>query len=388
MKFKFAILGLLLCLVTVSASTEPAGADESKGILQTAGEVFLKGSIDGKHMFMVLGMQDAAKATKEIIKWAVKGEDLVELGHDIYNGEHRDDLVDAVRDGARVSRKVAPHILKAPWKSLKKIPNAYRVNFDRAQDAYYGSSNSAVGVLKYSGWAVWANIEGAHYLVVEAPLVLAGSAVVTAAAVPAALAWQGLVIAWDAGCIAFKFTAGVAAIAVVNTYGIITSSAATVITLLAAGGVATFHGGKWLVYEIPRSFFHPVMVVNDTSFGYDQQERLAKIAGEVLSAWGSSELVRTRAKTGKYKSKLEGFVKDEDGDEYVAVTIALESRKGRVRIKADVSRKYYNLRRKASSDLSRKQVKSEIAGELTVLLQEIEARAATVEMVDGESALP
>jgi hypothetical protein len=44
-------------------------------MFDTVKEVFLKGSIDGQSMFMVLGMQDGFEYLKEIMKSAVNMED-------------------------------------------------------------------------------------------------------------------------------------------------------------------------------------------------------------------------------------------------------------------------------------------------------------------------
>ena len=70
--------------------------------------------------------------------------------------------------------KLSPEIIKAPGRSIKKFPGAYSRGYERAQNAYYGSGNAVTGVFKWSGHMFWANIEGAYYLFIEAPVKTVG----------------------------------------------------------------------------------------------------------------------------------------------------------------------------------------------------------------------
>ncbi|MGK5089373.1 hypothetical protein WDW86_17620 [Bdellovibrionota bacterium FG-2] len=117
--FFAAVLGL------VSVMPSQAKVDISSNVLETAGEVFFKGSIDGKSMFMVLGMKDAKDAIKEIKDWAIDEKDLADIGNDFNDEHHIGDFKDTVGEGVDRSKEAAEHLLSAPWKSLKKIPKAY-----------------------------------------------------------------------------------------------------------------------------------------------------------------------------------------------------------------------------------------------------------------------
>lgn len=371
----------LLTVVTLAGAATSSQANEDRSIVHTATDVFLKGSIDGKRLFMVYGMGNALKDNKEIVKWAIKGHDLVDLGHDIYNKDHSGDIVDRVGDGVEISKKAAHHILRQPWKSLQKIPKSYKVNFDRAREAYYGSKNGAVGVLKYSGWAAWANIQGAYYLVVEAPIEFAFFTTVTLAAVPVELAIEGLVIAWDVGKIVVKMVAGAIAIAAMDTYAFITSSAATLATLAAAGGVATFKGGKWLVYELPRKlFFYPVSATLETDVPYEREEETAERVTDLL---GKLELpglknLRAEAEIGKYKSKIVLTGQTPDGKDLKAAVVQVSIKKTKVRLRLEISRKYYKLRR-GLENLGRKEARRLLTSEATEILAGLEKAVETEE---------
>ncbi len=384
----FGVLAIVLGLGSmVSAMPSQARADLSGNVIETAGEVFLKGSIDGKSMFMVLGMKDAKDAVKNIMDWAVDEKGLAEVGHDIYNKDHLDDVSDAVSGGADLSKEASQHIFSAPWKTLAKIPKAYRVSFDRAQDAYYGSKNSVAGGLKYAGWAVWANIQGAYYLIIEAPVEFVTLTAVTVGAVPGAIALQGLVIAWDVTKVVFKFAVGVAASAAVATYAFVTSSAATALTLVAAGGVAVFKGGKWLFYGLPYGFFHPVQVENLTGLAFGEQQAVAGFAFEYLkSQQAEMHLVTVVSEIGKYNSRITLALKNAEGETIDAAILKFTSKKGNVVMTLDSTRKYFKLRRKASPELSRSEVKSLMSGEFLTLLQQIEK--AYAESKNDDAAQP
>ncbi len=366
-----AVLGLVSATTLMAPSQAQAGV--SSNVLETAGEVFLKGSIDGKSMFMVLGMKDAKDSVKDIMDWAVDEQDLTDLRDDITNKSHNGDFADAAKDGADLSKEAAQQFFSTPWKSLKEIPKAYRVSFDRAQEAYYGSKNPVAGALKYSGWAVWANIQGAYYLVIEAPVEFVALSVATVGAVPAAIALHGIVIAWDVTKVVVKFTAGVVASAAVATYAFVTSSTATALTLIAGGAVGVFKGGKWLFYGLPYSLFHPVQVENLTGFAFADEQTFANFALEYLKArQASMHLVAVASEIGKYNSRVTLSLSDDSGKAIDAAVLKFSSKKGNVVMSLDATRKYYKLRRQANPEMSRSEVKSMIHGEFMTLLQDIE----------------
>jgi hypothetical protein len=222
------------------------------------------------------------------------GRDLVEID-------------DALQAGAEFSKKMAinlkdqlPNVVRAPGKSLKKIPGAYRVNFDRARDAYYSTRSPAVGGLKYAGWAAWANIQGAYYLVIEAPVITvgevlwtAGHATLTALGVPGALLFHGLEIAWDptsaalrtvwAGTrIALEATAGVIASVATLSYSVLSSGTAVALAGITAGGIARFKAGRYVFYRGPRSFFYPISLTRETGLAFDQAQKVGEELEKIL----------------------------------------------------------------------------------------------------------
>tara|TARA_R110002072_G_scaffold64203_5_gene159760 strand:+ start:102655 stop:103887 length:1233 start_codon:yes stop_codon:yes gene_type:complete len=179
----------------------------------TIKEIFLKGSINNDKLFLVLGLENGAKTFKALGKNAIDIEELRDISGDtartigrsasrIYNGGNGD-ILDHVTEAARFSVSSPSEIYKSPWRSLSKIPTSYRVSMEQARDARANSSNSASGLVKYTGLATWANVKGAYYLVIEAPAKLIGQLAARTLAVPA-------VLAYDAVSIPLGFTISIA----------------------------------------------------------------------------------------------------------------------------------------------------------------------------------
>ncbi|MCP4913429.1 MAG: hypothetical protein GY909_09925 [Oligoflexia bacterium] len=197
------LLTFLLMFSLIGATH--ANEEESKNELGlTIKEIFVKGSINDDKLFMVLGLEDGAKIFKNIGKEAIDLEELKDIGADtarsvgrtarrIYNGGNGD-VLDHVTEAARFSVENPSDIYKSPWRSLSKIPTSYKVSMEQARDARANSSNSAAGLVKYTGLATWAHVKGAYYLVVEAPAKLVGQLAARALAVPAVLAYDAISI--------------------------------------------------------------------------------------------------------------------------------------------------------------------------------------------------
>jgi len=316
MKFHRPLLAALVAALTTVTLAHSVRADESAPTagsdtaLGTMGEIFLKGSIDGKHLFMVLGMEKALDASKDIAEWAIDKDGLRADGEEVADDfkEVSEDFDEAfktgvhfTKNGGELLKENAPEIWRAPWRSLKKIPGAYRVNFDRAQDAYYGSKNASVGALKYAGWAAWANIEGVYYLVIEAPAkvvgeVLFNTAIATGIAlrVSGSLAFGGIIIAWDSADavlhsawvgtkIVLRATAGLVATIATVSYSLLSTGTVELLTGVAYVGVMTYRGGKFLVYKLPRRLRYPVSVTRETDVNYEDQSVAALSISDALN---------------------------------------------------------------------------------------------------------
>ena len=355
---------------TPASSRSNSGAAIVDRPMQTIGEVFLKGSIDGKHLFMVLGVKDALKADKKIAEWAVDEKDLKDLADDVYNPEHHDDAVSRVRKGAEISKEAAPMILSLPWKSLQKIPKAYRVDFDHAQNAYYSSKNPVSGVLKYSGWAVWANIQGAYYLVIETPIEFVGMTLATVGAVPAAAVWEGLVVVGDAGKIVFKYASGAIAVLAVDAYSLVSATTATTLTAVTASGIGIYKGAKFLFYGLPHRMTYPVAIEQKTDFAMSHQEEIARIAQSVIVK--EMPQVKVRGQIGKYKSTFTLSVADRDGTEAKMGRVLVGVKRDNVVIKVEFKRSYLKSRM-AQENADKTNVKQALFEEGEKLIDSIQA---------------
>lgn len=283
-------------------------------------EIFMKGSINGQSMFMVLGFEKANKIFKKSMKEAIGIEELQKIGHSvvelkddfkpIYNGGDND-LVEHVGKAAKMSKKFAKEIFKGPWRSLKKIPSAYEVSFDAAREAYYESGNEALGSLKYAGHAVWANIKGSYYLVIEAPAKIAFNTFAAVAAIP-------LAIGYDLSRTAINLTLGVGGLVVnisaflVNALyegskGILTSlyaglstGVAIVATTTASGVVSTYLGAKWLIRR-PLYWLNPYRVTLKTEISMDRIEELSELFSQ-----GFAKDILDKLQVKNFKGKNNG----------------------------------------------------------------------------------
>ncbi len=350
MKMLMIIITLMLNLTAWSQTTPP------KTTIDTVKEVFLKGSIDGDSMFMVLGTADGFKMSKDMMKDAINMEDLTKLG----------DEIDDVKDAA----KGFQNVLKKPWKSLKKIPKAYKVDLQKAQDAYYSADTQISGVLKYSGWAVWAQVEGAYYLVIEAPVVMAAQTIGHSVAVAWEITALSLRVTWDVIKPAFAFIASTA----VMTYATLSSGIATTATLIAAGGVAAFKGGKWLIVEMPSKLFKPVSVEIATNYNYDEQEKLAEKVKSFLENHGDvfGDKVSVESDVKKYKSDF-SITFEKNGMNAFELRTVIKNKK--VDLKLEVKRAYLKAMRAENPSLGRKEVKEKLMNEMKEILSQVVEQA-------------
>lgn len=402
---KLSLVVVLLMTMTAGAWAQDNG---SQSIGATIKEVFLKGSIDGKRLFMVYGVGDMGKDAAEILKTAqnpIELEDLVDMGKMVNNKRHNGDYVDAVKEGvdfipdsaefakesAEFTGKGLKNMVKWPWKSIKKIPGSYKVSFDNARDAYHHSDSAIASVFKYAGHAIWANVKGAYYLVVEAPIAFAGAlgqtalgvtgmglgAAGTVLAVPGAIAIQTLAIGFQALGITLKFAwrmtknaaKAIAAFAM-GVYSITTSGIATTAALITAGAIGVFKGGKWLLIDAPKTLIRPVRAKLLTDVALDDQEEMAKAVIAKLKETSIGNRIASASDSIKeYSSKITLNLKV-GAQKVKAIIVKLSIKDKLVQLKAEATRKYLRAIKKTEG-LKRKAAKAKVQEELNTLLGEL-----------------
>jgi hypothetical protein len=345
----------LLLLVTLFFSFSLMAQEADSSTLDTVKEVFLKGSIDGDNMFMVLGTADGYKISKKMMEDAIKFDDLVDLKEDAA------DVGEAL--------KGFKNVIKKPWKSLKKIPKAYKVNFNKAQEAYYSADNQVSGVVKYSGWAVWAQVEGAYYLVIETPIIAATQIIGHSIAVAWEVADLGLRVAWDV----LKVPVAMIASASVMAYSTISSTIATTATLIAAGGVAAFKGGKWLFITMPSKLFKPLSAEVLTDIEFNDQENFAKKVEQYIQT--ATDLFGSKfeidSDINKFKSNFIIKTESKNGEQAKSYVLNTVIKNKKVVLKLEVTREFFREFKKNHEDLSRKEVKEKLVQEMSFILNQI-----------------
>jgi hypothetical protein len=325
-------LWAIVAFVLFSGQSALIDNAHAKGeLLPTLKEIFVKGSINNDKLFMVLGFEKASKIFKDSIKEAVDIEDLQDIGNDtarsarrygdlIYNGAHDGDIIDHVGAAGKFTVENAPNIFKSPFKTLKKIPGHYKITMEGAREARANSSNSVLGVTKYAGLAVWANVKGAYYLVIEAPAKFVGHLAATALAVPATIAGAaigiplGFTIEMGFKAIRLGYQATKALVAGAVALGAIAYSGIT--TTIAAGGTLIAFGAmgavKVVAYTVSLPFkgFRRAGIKVSTSVNY---KKLRALADSYIKTMDQDELKNlgidtdaevTVKKMSDYKAKL------------------------------------------------------------------------------------
>jgi hypothetical protein len=350
-------------------------------LIQSLKEVIMKGSIDGDNVVMVYGLADSWDDMKHLSKNSLDKDDFINLGELINtkgnsygDSSYVDDLADSAQRGfdwsktsAKFTKKSFKKMFTRPWKSLKKIPRSYKVNFENAKEAYYDSNNVLAGTVKYAGWAVYAQIEGMYYLVVEAPAMVAYSAIQTAIgavgtvlSIPASILLQTARIAGQATWIAVKFVAMNVASLAAGTYSVLSTGVATAITVLAAGGIALYKGAKFVVSS-PSKLFRPVEKIIETNMAYDEQENFAKnILAQLQSA--NTGFTLKHHVINKFNSK---FVLLKEAKKAVILKVKVVSKK--LVIQAQATTKYLRMVKKAN-DVRRIEAKKLVSQQLDNLL--------------------
>ncbi|GEM_PF-3467207 len=372
-----ALAFLLLTGLTANANAQAENGDGN--VADAVGEIFVKGSIDGKSLFMVYGFKDSIRDIKSLARNSVKMDELVDVGQAFYDEGHDEDYIGAVKDGAKATGEMAKSTAKSakdianyPWKSLKRMKKSYEVSFDNAKDSYYHSNSQVTGAVKYAGHAIWANVKGAYYLVVEVPVVTAaaiGATVVKGAAtvltVPAAVVLQTLKVAWRVMKVGIRFVFNSASIVIGGAYSAVSTTAAATVTVVAAGGLAVFQGLKWTV-SLPGLLFSPVNISHKTALDVDQQEEFAKKVEDILttSLVLTEDLALVDSKITKYSSK---FKLGRNGKEEVTIKISVVKKK--IQIAASATRKFVKSLR--AEGVSKKENKENVKEILQTLVEQL-----------------
>jgi hypothetical protein len=302
--FLYRPLALVLMCLTLglpfSSSAQAADIELGKALK----EIFIKGSLDDDKLFMVLGMERAREIFGQAIQNAVDIEELKDWGRDsaamlatqgrrTWNRNHDGDVVDHLGQAAQLSMETADDIYKWPWRSLKKIPNAFKVGMNDAREARANANNSVSGTLAFSGLAAWTSVKGAYYLVVEAPVTFVAALATTALAVPATLAYEAirlpiaLTIAATGKVIRLGYMASKAivmgAVAVGTiAYSALSTGVAMAATTIAAAAVGAFRLTIKLV-KLPFKFFKRGLVKTATTINYRQLSEFADSLPQLIS---------------------------------------------------------------------------------------------------------
>jgi hypothetical protein len=360
MKSKILLMSLVMGMLSVAYS-DPKVYAADPSVIKTAGEVFYKGSIDGKRLFLVLGVQDGTKISQDLIKDAVDPQLFLDTASTFYNKKHEKDIFYAFGLSYKGGRESFPEILNLPWGSLKKIPQAFRVNIDSANEAYYNAPHPVIGTMKYSGLAVWTVVEGSYYLVIETPMnMLRGCAEVGwSAACP--LLQQTWNVAWNTGALAFRTAALPTAALATTSYSVASSSLAAIATLIASGQTATYNGVKWLVYDLPRSYFYPIKVELKTELKLNQQEITANWIVQKIQNDGKYNAV---ARIAKFNSEIKA-VSTANSHPKADFVYSVYPVAGKLILRAEVSRSHFEKTvQSESNDKTRAQVQKDFEAQL------------------------
>lgn len=333
-------------------------------------EIFMKGSLDGKSLFMVVGIEDGFGAMKDLSKSAIDLSDLKDIGNQVYNEEHYGDYVDHMGEAWQGTTEAAPLIFKGPWKSLKKIPQAYKISMENAQEAYYSSDNTLYGTLGFAGHAVWANVKGSYYLIIEAPVKAVFFTGVTALAVPATFAVKTTWIAAQVGYQAVKSAVLLASGVVAATYSVLSTTVAASAATIAGAAVGTYRGVKWLV-TLPGKRKIAIKVKQQTAVPYYNLSLLAErlpgyLSVELLEQMGAKPVVEI-SEINKYDAKISLISDVLEGKKVATINLGVKDKN--VRLTGTVTKKYVSALSK-ETDTPKGEIKAELQETLEALLKD------------------
>lgn len=411
MKSIFHTFLLSLLLVSVSGQTM---AKDSLG--SSIKEIFVKGSVANENLFLVLGFEDANNFAKKTFKNIIDKEDLVDIAQDsadavsdtadfYWNGE-ASEYTELVGEAASYSKRHMKKILSSPWKSLKKIPQSYKVGMERANDSFRNSSNAVVGSTLWAANAVWVNIKGAYYLVVEAPARAVGEILATTVAVPGAVvgapvlnaAFLTLRLGFEAVQLSYQLTKSIlAASLAVTSYAY-----ATVTTSIAAGvvtvGAVALQTAKLTgaIISYPFTYKQRAKTKLQTDVNYKELDLLTDFIAKNLGTQGLQDLkVNTSVAINNlenhpvdrrhYKAQLDFFAQDGE-TEALSVEVSIKFNKDKSKqnivLTSYANKKHFNNIKK-ERNLKSKEMKKVFKAEISKALENVVAQyVASKESLD------
>ncbi len=387
MKNVGVIITLLISLLSNQGFAQDATPATGK---QTSpvGEVFLKGSVDGKSLFMVLGMEKALEMSKDAFKdFAFSRslekykQDAIDVADLVVNEDHDNDYVEAVNNGVEQFKATRFNFYKRPWKSLERFSKSYKANFQLASESYYNSKNATVGALKYSGIVAWAQVQGAYYLIIQMPVnAVIGILEPTALSVPLQITLQtaelGLTIVWDfvvkPAFTMLKTAMATAYSAVVIGYSAVTAGSAAVLTMVASGGVAVVHAGEFIFAKLPSLISFPIQQKVETNIDFQtgsiqtQSEKLVSnlrcmnINGLNLEKF---TIQSDKTKVGPFKANV--VMADENGN---IIKVKVRIQKKKLVLNAMLNRKAMKTIRNQTNS-TKSEIRENLKNELTALVE-------------------
>ena len=339
-------------------------------------EVFLKGSMDGKSLVMVLGFDKARDINSKIFDATFDKDNVVELGKLVNNASHDDDFSGEVREGAQVTKKHFRKILASPWKSLSKIPRRFKVNLRNAQENYYTAGSTAQGAVEYAGIGVWAVLESSYYLVIESPVAMAGNLVITSLAIPFKITVQiGRVLIKTLKNILYPI-GGAIAIAGVTTYSVLSTGVVELALVVNDGLSVIGQGAQYVFSDLPKKISYPVSLVKLLDVDLKHQAAIYQMVKERLLRQGilEGETIDSELdirKESKFKSVFTAFVKGPKGL-VSAYRIKLVTKRKKVQITIDMTKRYFNSL-KEKSQLTKRDLKSDVKASLGIFVADIES---------------
>lgn len=385
------LFNILVLLLVVTFGNLTRANDETLG--QVISDIYRTGELDGQSVFLVLGMDDAKDIAKNRLNRTTTLEELKEIGVDFghelkktsrlaYNGGEGD-LVKAAENGLEFSKEAAKYMLTGPKDTLKKLPNAFKVQMHNAREGYYESESEIVGGFKYAGHASWILVEGSYYLLVEAPAKVVFSALGAMLGVPAAVGLQGALIATalviDVGTFtlnlayeAIKTSYNVLLAAAVYSYSAITTTTMAVATTVVALPVYAYQAFK---YWRPRVKLGGQKL--DIANNEENRKKAITIATETLQNFASSINVKAETATIKVKKlfrnlgpksnrarKLRGYTVSliDKGRNIVKISISLSAKK----IKLTGGLQYRKYKELQNENFSKEQLRAMFESSLAI----------------------
>jgi len=387
MKATRIMASLAILIAVFFAQQNPARAEYKYPTLATVEEILLKGSVDGKHLWMVLGVKDAADIDKNVIKNHIGMEDLRQVSRTVYNKDHEFDVYGNIKGGWKFGRGLTHDLLQSAWKDLKDIPGSFEAEIELGNYAYHNASNPVAGTVKWSGHAIWATVKGAYYLVVQVPVEAVIGTTGPAIGVTGGAALSTLEIGISGVWFGIKLAYTAVAVAGTSAYSAVTAGGAATGALILAGGVGVVRAVHWVVVTGPRKLKYPVSGYTDMGQPIDKKDEVAASVEKLLndsSFTGVKDLSAKQVANSRFSTTLELAVEG-----LRLGTADIFARQGDVRVRLSVRRDFIKAYAQ-SNNMSVRNAKAVLKGLVTDLLSRMKQPApeATVAAPATAAAQP